>query len=124
MTIEAKHVKRKDLSNYIAANQIKRERKVSRQLLNGFTKEMLKFGSLSSQTSSSTQRNGNASGNGGVSPRNQGDQTLRKRKSDQSLESSDKKRKVQDTEQQPQQAQSTTHQVHLRIKLQQIQLAK
>lgn len=32
MTIEAKHVKRKDLSNYIAANQIKRERKVSSQL--------------------------------------------------------------------------------------------
>ncbi|XP_008208561.1 poly(A) polymerase type 3 [Nasonia vitripennis] len=88
MTIEAKHVKRKDLSNYIAANQIKRERK----------------------TSSSTQRNGNSSGNGGVSPRNQGDQTLRKRKSDQSLESNDKKRKIQDSEQQHQHPQSTTQQ--------------
>ncbi|XP_011494043.1 PREDICTED: poly(A) polymerase type 3-like isoform X2 [Ceratosolen solmsi marchali] len=79
MTIEAKHVKKRDLANYISHTLIKRERK----------------------TSSGTQRNGNISGNGGVSPRNQSDFLSRKRKSDQSLDNNDKKRKLHENEQQP-----------------------
>ncbi|XP_058790220.1 poly(A) polymerase type 3 [Phymastichus coffea] len=74
MAIEVKHVKRRDLSNYVASSYlVKRERK----------------------TSSSNQRNGNVSGNGG-SPRNQPDINSRKRKSDQTSENKDKKRKIQE----------------------------
>nr|XP_033325207.1 poly(A) polymerase type 3 isoform X1 [Megalopta genalis]XP_033325209.1 poly(A) polymerase type 3 isoform X1 [Megalopta genalis]XP_033325210.1 poly(A) polymerase type 3 isoform X1 [Megalopta genalis] len=81
MWIEAKHVKKKDLHNYVATNLIKRERKVS----------------------SSVHKNGNIAGNGNtgsISPRNPGDAANRKRLSDTNPDSCSKKRKVNDNDQQ------------------------
>ncbi|XP_003393427.1 poly(A) polymerase type 3 [Bombus terrestris] len=80
MWIEAKHVKRKDLHTYVSPSLLKRERKIS----------------------GNVHKNGNIAGNGntgGVSPRNQGDLTNRKRLSDQSTDAYGKKRRVTDNEQ-------------------------
>ncbi|XP_015430095.1 PREDICTED: poly(A) polymerase type 3 isoform X1 [Dufourea novaeangliae] len=80
MWIEAKHVKKKDLHNYVLPSLIKRERKVS----------------------SSVHKNGNIAGNGNtgsISPRNPGDAANRKRLSDQNPETCAKKRRVADGEQ-------------------------
>lgn len=67
------------------------------------------------QVSGGVHRNGNIAGNGnngGVSPRNQGDQvTNRKRPSDQSLETFSKKRKVNENDQQVTQVRCTSHRV-------------
>ncbi|XP_076279083.1 poly(A) polymerase hiiragi isoform X2 [Lasioglossum baleicum] len=81
MWIEAKHVKKKDLHNYVAPSLIKRERKVS----------------------SSVHKNGNIAGNGNtgsISPRNPGDTANRKRLSDSNPDTCSKKRKVNDNDQQ------------------------
>ncbi|XP_012285566.1 poly(A) polymerase type 3 isoform X2 [Orussus abietinus] len=82
MWIEAKHVKRKDLSAYVIPSLLRRERKVS----------------------GGTHKNGNVGGNGngtggGVSPKSQNDIPNRKRLSDQ-IDANGKKRRVTDGEQQ------------------------
>ncbi|XP_057319290.1 poly(A) polymerase type 3 isoform X2 [Microplitis mediator] len=74
MWIEAKHVKRKDLHNYVTPKLLKRERKIS------------------------GARNGNVSGNvGTTSPRNQ--EVAKKRRSDPTTDLDGKKRRVVDGEQ-------------------------
>ncbi|XP_020709602.2 poly(A) polymerase type 3 [Athalia rosae] len=82
MVIEAKHVKRKELHNYISPSLIKRERKVS-------------------VPGSNNQSNGKYGGNGAgtVSPGGT-DLSTRKRLSDQSSDSYIKKPRIQDTEHQ------------------------
>ncbi|KAK0170126.1 hypothetical protein PV328_010726 [Microctonus aethiopoides] len=80
MWIEVKHVKRKDLSNYLAPRLLKRERKIS----------------------AGSHRNGSLGGNGNtesISPKSQTDPANRKRRSDQSATTESKKPRVQDGEQ-------------------------